>query len=172
MRTILAMTVLGVMLLGSCGDDSDDAAPDTPATDETDTGSDDDSSSNDDSSGSSSGNAMGTATIDGVVYEFPDVRDCGLGDSGFPNDRDFVGYSADGEVVMSVGYFEDESLAGLNSISVEIDEPHALYSSQYAPDGEFVIDVLPNGAEGNTTVGAVGIEVSSGDREATWSFTC
>ncbi|MFP4512782.1 MAG: hypothetical protein ACLFRV_07540 [Acidimicrobiales bacterium] len=188
MRRILVVAVLGLMVLGACGDDGGDAGgegEDSPVADEGadtttadpsatdgDAGDTDDAATGGAGAGDEAGSGMGRATIDGVSYEFPDVRDCGLGDTGFPDDRDFVGYSADGEVVMSVSYFEDESLAGLNSMSVEIDQPHALYSSQYAPDGEFVIDVLPDGAEGSTTVGAVGIEVSSGDREATWSFTC
>lgn len=179
MRTIVAMTVLGVMLLGGCGDD--DAPPDAPATDEPDTADDDpgDDDTGDDDPGDGSadddkggGTAMGRATIDGVSHEFPDVRDCGLGDSGFPNDRDFVGYSADGNVVMTVGYFEDESLAGLNSVSVEIDQPHALWASTYAADDEFMIEVRPDGAEGTTTVGVVGIDVPEGEFTATWSFTC
>jgi hypothetical protein len=107
-----------------------------------------------------------------------EVLDCTIGNEGFPDDRNFVGRSADGTAVMDVAYFEDESMSGLNGVSLEIEQDDGTvatvtWASSYAgADSQFDISLRDDGADGVAEVGVVGPDVPDGTFEATWTFTC
>lgn len=199
----VATSILGgcVLLLAGCGGGDDTAEPvaDAQPADETDAGGgaatdaegggngeagDDgggdpaDGGGTDDGGTGGDGTAGGSYAVDGTTYEVTEVLDCSIGSEGFPDDRQFVGESADGAVRMSVSYFEDETFAGLNGADLEVElrdgtVATVTWASSYAgADAAFDITPRADGAEGAAEVGVVGPDVPDGTFTATWSFTC
>jgi len=112
-------------------------------------------------------------TLDGTTYEVTEVVDCTLDDPMAPNDRQFIGRNGDGSVEMGLSYFEDESLAGLNGLSLTFegsDGEEEWASSVVGSDFEFTIEQRPDGADGTAEVGRLGPEAET--LLAEWSFTC
>lgn len=194
-----AMSILGgcVLLLTACGDGETNAnSPDdepiagdaaTDGAEETSADADGSASSDtaateqsEDASGSTdtAGDVVGSYSVDGTTYEVTKVLDCSIGSEGFPDDRQFVGESSDGAVQMTVSYFENETLSGLNGagLAIEVRDgtvAEITWASSYAgADATFEITPRADGADGTAEVGAVGPDVPEGEFIATWSFTC
>lgn len=133
----------------------------------------DDGDSSDPNENSNDGQGA-TVTVDGVTYEISEVLDCTIGNEGYPDDRKFVGESADGSVEFSVFYLDlgGETVPSV-SLDNEVDGSSWTWSSDYAgSDGEYDITVLDDGAEGSSEVRVVGVDAPDENFTMTWSFTC
>lgn len=116
-----------------------------------------------------------TVVVDGVTREFPTVLDCTVGNDGAPDDRQFVGETADGSATFSMGYFGEGELSGLNTVDLEavVDGQDWTYASSYAgSEGGFTANLRDDGADGAATVRAVGIGAPDEEWTMEWSFTC
>ena len=189
LRALFAIAAL-VLAMAACGDsdDSSTAAPDENvdatdsgegADDTSDPGDSTDADQPDDTDTGDSGSA--TATVDGVTYEFPDVRECEIdGETWGEGWRTLVAWSADGHDLLdiTVGNAESESLGAPSSISIVIGTTNANTLDNANPDQEWsdllgdgpgvTASLASDGASGTASVGQATGEKST----AEWSFTC
>lgn len=173
--TPVLLLAVGLLLAG-CGDDApstdEPAAVDEAQTDPAETADGADTATEDEAPADGAAAAGGTGavvTLGGETYEVTEVRDCTVDDPLAPNDRLFNGVSADGSVEVDISYFEDESLSGLNGLSLTVGDDDWV-SSIVGADRVFTIEQRPDGADGTAEVGKQG-----GGAEpviAAWSFTC
>ncbi len=135
---------------------------------------DGDSGDGDSGDGDSNSDEGATVTVDGTTYEITEVLDCTIGNEGYPDDRKFIGESADGSVQFSVFYLDlgGETVPDVG-LDTEVDGSEWTWSSLYAgSEGDYEITVLDDGAEGSSEVRVVGIDAPDANFTMTWSFSC
>lgn len=192
----LAVAVAGCGAGDEGGGSGDETAADGQATaDPGDTTTEDDETeeSTDDAAGQTTDDGQGTqdtaggggarasVVIQDETYEATDPIECRIGAEGSPDEREFLGTSADGTVRISIVYFAEEQLQGLSGLDVDIEGAGATggeltWSTLFAAEPSFEIDVRPDGAEGSANVGSLNLARNTEDGEvdttAEWSFTC
>ncbi|MCH7232441.1 hypothetical protein L0U85_16505 [Glycomyces sp. L485] len=176
----IAVVIVASLFLVGCG--GSESGPDDPSQ-PTESNQPQNTEQSDDSSGDEPDAALGTgtATIDGVTYSFPDVRECEIdGDTWGEGWRHFLGWSEDGHSLLEVTVANDESqaLGATSSLTITIGtqeantvdgaNPDSEWSDQFVGNEDFGADLSPNGAAGTTGVGMASGETGS----AQWAFSC
>lgn len=178
---ILAVATAVALIVAGCssGEEAPEPAASSEQPDGADTGAagDGNDSASTEDDGSSTGDTSGGATLQlgDQTYEATTVLDCTVDDPIAPNDRQFVGESEDGTVRISISYFEDDALAGLTGLDVEIEGPDGDvdWSSSYVgADGVFTIEQRADGADGTAEISRLQPGDEPSQLTADWSFTC
>ena len=189
MRRTTVLLAAALLLAGCGGDEPDEPDAAEPAAEQpaADADADADSNTEGNEQGSEGGeqddepaasDVGATVTVDGATYTADEVLDCTLGNETAPDDRSFVGENADGSVRISIAYFGEGDLAGLNGVSVDFEAGEGeatLDTTAAGGDAAFDITLRPDGADGSSEVGQIGPPGRTEDpgiRTAQFSFTC